>query len=88
MLKFSDINNSFNTAIYDFADQEHFENLILNEDPYFLDPYENDMIIGVNSAGINQGNQVYSAIVPFDLLNVDRTNNPDLGAYQHIVQDD
>jgi len=46
------------------------------------------MIIGVNSAAINQGNQVYSAIVPFDLLSVDRTNNPDLGAYQHIVQDD
>ena len=88
LLKFSDINNSFNTAIYDFENQEHFENLILNDDPYFLDPYENNMIIGINSAAINQGNQVYSSIVPFDLLNVDRTNNPDLGAYQHIIQDD
>ena len=88
LLKFSDINNSFNTTIYDFGNQEHFENLILNEDPFFLDPYENNMIIGVNSEAINQGNQVYSAIVPFDLLNVDRTANPDLGAYQHIIQND
>ena len=83
LLKFSDINENFNTPIYNFENELHFENLILNQDPDFLNPYQNNMIIGVNSAGINQGNNIYSSLVPYDILNVDRTANPDLGAYQH-----
>ena len=46
------------------------------------------MIIGVNSAAKNQGNPIYSNMIPLDLLNIDRTNNPDLGAYQHVIQND
>ena len=88
LLKFTDINNSFNTSIYDFENQEHFENLILNQDPEFLSPYENDMIIGENSAAKNQGDHFFSNMIPFDLLNVNRSVNPDLGAYQHVIQDD
>ncbi len=88
LLKFSDINGSFSTATYDFENEEHFENLISNEDPDFLAPYENNMIIGVNSAAKNQGNPIYSNMIPLDLLNIDRTNNPDLGAYQHVIQND
>ena len=88
MNKFTDINKSFNTSIYDFENQEHFENLILNQDPKFLSPYENNMIIGENSAAKNQGDHVFSNMIPFDLLNVNRTINPDLGAYQHVIQDD
>ena len=88
LLKFTDINDSFNTSIYDFENQEHFENLILNQDPKFLSPYENNMIIGENSAAKNQGDHVFSNMIPFDLLNVNRTINPDLGAYQHVIQDD
>ena len=41
-----------------------------------------------NSAAKNQGDHFYSNMIPFDLLNVNRTINPDLGAYQHVIQDD
>ena len=88
LLKFSDINGSFNTPTYNFENEEHFENLVLNQDPDFISPYENNMIIGVNSAGKNQGDQFFSNLIPFDLLNIDRTINPDLGAYQHVIQED
>ena len=43
------------------------------------------MIIGEDSAAINQGNSEIANQVPFDLLNNDRTSSPDLGAYQHII---
>ena len=88
LLKFSDVNNNFNTPIYNFEDGLHFENLILNQDPDFFSPYNNNMIIGVNSSAINQGSNVFSNLVPYDILNIDRTSNPDLGAYQHSIQND
>ena len=88
LLKFSDVNNNFNTPIYNFEDELHFENLILNQHPDFFSPYDNNMIIGVNSSAINQGNHVFSNLVPYDILNIDRTSNPDLGAYQHSIQND
>ena len=88
MLKFSDVNNNFNTPIYNFEDGLHFENLILNQDPDFFSPYDNNMIIGVNSSAINQGSHVFSKLVPYDILNTDRMSNPDLGAYQHSIQND
>ena len=46
------------------------------------------MIIGINSAGKNQGDQFFSNLIPFDLLNIARNINPDLGAYQHVIQEE
>jgi hypothetical protein len=46
------------------------------------------MIIGEESAANGVGNQDIANIVPFDILGKDRTQNPDLGAYQSIQFED
>lgn len=85
LIRFENSNNYFTGANYDLNDSNHFEGNLFNQDPIFMDPNKNQLIIGDGSAAINQGNTTYSAQVPFDILNVDRTTAPDLGAYQHIT---
>lgn len=82
---FSDSNNNFSGPNYDFDDPTHYEGMLFNEDPNFMDPYDNKMIIGENSAAIDLGNTFFANQVPNDILNVDRTVSPDAGAYQHII---
>lgn len=82
---FSDSNNNFSGPNYDFDDTTHYEGMVFNEDPDFMEPYENKMIIGENSAAVNIGNAFFANQVPTDILNVDRTTSPDAGAYQHII---
>ena len=72
----------------DFTDSLHFTNIILNQDPDFLDEFNNMLIIGDASAANGQGNASFASQVPLDILNVNRTASPDLGAYQHITFED
>ena len=46
------------------------------------------LIIGEESAAINNGLSTFATQVPTDILNIDRTNTPDIGAYQHIIFDE
>jgi len=85
LLRFKDDNNYFDEAVYDFTDSTHFENNIFNEDPNFKNTSLNQLIIGEDSAGINQGNTSFSLQSPTDILGVNRTSSPDIGAYQHIT---
>lgn len=85
LLKFDNSNNAYTGPYYDFNDTAHYLGNIFNEDPDFKDQQKNQLIIGDNSAGINQGLSDFAAQVPTDILNVDRTTAPDLGAYQHIT---
>ncbi|HKK11947.1 MAG TPA: hypothetical protein VJ945_03895, partial [Flavobacteriaceae bacterium] len=85
LIRFEDTNNNFTGANYNFGDPSLYENVIFNQDPDFRDPFANDLIIGDNSAANNQGNTTFANQVPFDILNVNRTSSPDLGAYQHIT---
>lgn len=85
LVKFDDLNTQFtDDTLYDFTNSSLFENIILNEDPDFKDPQKQDFKIGEESAANNQGDQETAQDVPLDLLGVDRTNAPDLGAYQSI----
>jgi len=43
------------------------------------------LIIGDNSAANAKGSTSFANQVPFDILNVNRTSSPDIGAYQHIT---
>ncbi|MFB9052576.1 hypothetical protein ACFFVB_05740 [Formosa undariae] len=83
--------NSFGTNYtgpnYDFDDATHYENMLFNEDPEFKSPNANQMIIGSNSKAINLGASSFANQVPLDILNNNRTAEPDLGAYQHIIFD-
>lgn len=86
LIRFDDFNNNY-TGIpeYNFTDVTHFQNNIINQMPDFRDTSINDFIIGADSAGNNQASQAEANQIPLDILGVDRTLNPDIGAYQHII---
>ncbi|MFI1743331.1 hypothetical protein [Thalassobellus sediminis] len=85
LIRFKDENNNFTGPNYDLNDASKFEGNIFNEDPNFLDTSLNKLMIGDESAAINKGNASFATQVPVDILNVNRTASPDLGAYQHIT---
>lgn len=85
LIRFQDTNNNFTGPNYDFNDSSKYEGNIFNEDPNFKDTDLNELIIGDDSAANAQGLGTFATQVPFDILNVNRTTSPDLGAYQHIT---
>jgi len=85
LIRFEDNNNNFTGANYDLTDVNRYENCIFNDTPNFLDTELNKLIIGDESAAINKGLAAFATQVPIDILNVNRTTSPDLGAYQHIT---
>ncbi|TCI84684.1 hypothetical protein [Tenacibaculum sp. M341] len=84
LIKFNDINDRFaeNTEL-DFSNTTHYNNITLNGNPDFRDPFKEDFIIGVQSDAINKA---LPTAITTDILGVARTN-PDIGAYQHITFD-
>lgn len=87
LIKFEDPNNRFSGDMnYDFDNTALYENVVFNQDPNFEDAAKNKLIIGEDSAAIEViGNNVFSNLLPFDILKVSRIASPDLGAYQHVV---
>lgn len=85
LLRFNDFNNQFvENELYNFENSTLFENMILNETPLFLNEQENQMIISNDSPASGAGNPTTASEVPLDILGRDRTQNPDIGAYQSI----
>jgi hypothetical protein len=85
LLRFQDSSNFFSSPNYDFDNATHYENMIFNEDPDFKNALENDLTIGNDSAANGQGDATFASQVPNDILGVNRTTSPDLGAFQHII---
>ncbi|MEN3322259.1 hypothetical protein VP395_00840 [Mariniflexile soesokkakense] len=85
LIRFDNRNTTLTGPNYDLNDTNHYEGNIFNKDPNFKNANENMLIIGEDSAAINKGLSTFANQVPFDILNVNRTATPDLGAYQHIV---
>jgi hypothetical protein len=85
LLRFEDTNGNFTGPNYDFNNPALYENNLFNQDPNFMDPNNNQMIIGEESAANGIGNQFFANQVPFDILEVNRQTSPDAGAYQHIM---
>lgn len=83
LLKFNNNANQYtNHPLYQFAtDLEHYENIIRNENPRFLNVSGNQLYIeNVPSGAYQRGNPAF--YVPFDITGLPRsTANPDLGAY-------
>lgn len=71
---------------FNFNNGTLYGNIILNQNSDFKDTSKNDFKIGFNSAGIGKGDINKAIMVPLDILGFDRTNNPDLGAYQFIKE--
>ena len=86
LIRFDDYNDNFaGIPEYDFENSEHYQNNLFNEDPNFKEPYKNELIIGEESAGNNKADTNGAAQVPLDILGINRTSVPDIGAYQHII---
>lgn len=85
MIRFTDSNSSFeNNFAMDFNANPSYKSILLNGVPNFRNPQDEDFIIGLSSDAIGNAKSTQFTI---DLLGVDRTNNPDIGAYQHISFD-
>lgn len=86
LIQFDDINGNFtDIPEYNFEDENYYQDNIFNGKPDFKDPYENNLIIGTESSGINHGNIDEAAKFPFDLMGINRLTSPDIGAYQHQI---
>ena len=83
LIKFSDPNNNFNTEEYDFDNTNYYENIIVNEDPEFLDPLLNLLQIPNNSPA--DGKASVFGNLSADIIGTNRGTPPDLGAYESIL---
>lgn len=68
------------------SDSEHFKNVLVNKDPKFTDPYENDFELDTLSFAKDNGKPEYGNMFPFDINLNNRMNDagPDLGAFERI----
>ncbi|MDG1244896.1 MAG: hypothetical protein P8P28_07195 [Polaribacter sp.] len=82
MLRFNDVNGAFaNNIELDFTNP-NYQNNILNGFLHFRNPQKNDFVIGQDSDAINKA---ISTLFSMDILGVDRSISPDIGAYQHVI---
>ncbi|AMC12002.1 hypothetical protein Lupro_12345 [Lutibacter profundi] len=85
LLKFNDLNNSYSEIPeYNFEDTNYYLDNVLNGNPNFKSPVDNDLIIGKNSDANQKANTQGTSQVPNDILGVLRDIPADIGAYQHI----
>ncbi|MGY3795390.1 hypothetical protein [uncultured Aquimarina sp.] len=84
LIRFNDFNGQFSdNALYDFTDNSLFNNVILNEDPSFKAPFENELNIGDDSAANGQAS---TPTMGTDILGTPRDMTaPDIGAYESII---
>ncbi len=86
MLKFNTTNaDLLNNPLFDFTDTNVYQNIILNGVAQFKDVTTNQYIIGQDSEANGNADNNGALQVSFDILNVNRTTLPDIGAYQHIT---
>ena len=69
--------------MYDFNDSTLYENIIFNEDPEFLDPLLNLLLIPNNSPA--DGTASVFGSLSTDIIGTNRGTPPDLGAYESIL---
>ncbi|MBQ4821128.1 hypothetical protein [Aquimarina sp. MMG016] len=86
LIRFNDVNGVFDDdALYDFTDNNIFENIILNEEPEFKAPFDNKLNIGETSAANGQASTPTSGS---DILGTPRDlTAPDIGAYESVSFD-
>ncbi len=83
LLKFDTTSSQFeNDPLFDFENLENFDALIFNENADYFDNQENDFRILETSAARDKANFEGAFQIPLDLLGIDRTGSPDIGAYE------
>lgn len=85
LIQFDDFNNNFaNNNELNFSDTSHYLSNIINGNPDFIGRFDEDFRIGDQSDAINKAKATSFSI---DLLGIDRSVSPDIGAYQHIISE-
>lgn len=67
---------------FDREDPTKFIDCILDNDPMFVNRQNFEYDLDSASPALNVGNTTFAQEVPLDILKVDRTSTPDLGAYE------
>ncbi len=87
-IKFNDRNGDFtNNPLFDFDNNPNYQGTVLNPNTAFTNTAENLFSLQMESEVIGVGDPAISAQVPLDILGVERTENPDLGAFQFVLPD-
>ena len=85
ILKFNDRFNEFQAnPLYNFNNTDFFQFVLLNADASFQNSRENDFSLTSNSVAIDNGNIEFAQITIMDILGVNRSKLPDLGAYEYV----
>jgi hypothetical protein len=83
LIKFNDTDGSFDdNEEMIFENNTNYKDIILNGLSDFRDVTKEDFIIGQDSEAIGKAK---TTNFTFDILGIDRTLNPDIGAYQNIT---
>ncbi|TMM56939.1 hypothetical protein FEE95_10610 [Maribacter algarum] len=87
LLKFRDSGGMFDSdPLYDFGNLSLYKEVFINEDANYLNVAKNDFRIENPSAAEGRANIGTALRIPFDLLGIDRTSSPSIGAYQISTQ--
>jgi len=86
-IKFTDTTSEFEgNPLYDFEDEQLFNTVFLNGELLFQDSLENNFILMQGSIAIDNASLEAAQLAPLDILGINRTNSPDLGAYENISE--
>lgn len=83
LLKFDDrFDNIRNDGVYDFSDTSIYTNLLLNQEPQFLEPFDNMLQIPDGSPADGLADPATAPAI--DITGSNRGTPPDAGAYESI----
>jgi len=86
-IKFNDFRQEFvGNPLYDFENESIFQEVLLNPTVSFLDTSKNNFQLTQASEVIDIGGLETAQQVPQDILGIDRTQAPDLGAFEFSPQ--
>ena len=86
LIRFS--GNNGGEGLYDFENQELYKNVFFNEDEGFNNSLQNDFRLQSSSFVIDKGASETLNDLPLDVLGNERTNPPDLGAFEFVTVPD
>ncbi|NAY90743.1 hypothetical protein GTQ34_02320 [Muricauda sp. JGD-17] len=87
LIQLEDADNQFaSDPLFDFDDAARYLNILLNQPPNFLQPFQNQFQIGPGSAAIDAAEPNIANPVPMDILGNNRSQNPDIGAYEFVAE--
>ncbi|HEA28819.1 MAG TPA: hypothetical protein ENH91_02290 [Leeuwenhoekiella sp.] len=86
LIRFDDLFGDLTgTDFYDFEDNTKYSSVLINEEPGFKAPKNNDLRIGQESPANGSALPAVAAEVSLDILGTPRTIDPDMGAYESIL---